>query len=81
MPWCLAIREVETGRIRLLEHEENISADDPKYADLHVVPFTEKDDEMLFGMHDFTRECVCRPRIEVEPGERPMVIHEERLPN
>ena len=81
MPWCLAIREVETGRLRIIEDGETIAADDPKYAEIHVVPFTEEGDEMRFGVHDFTPQCYCRPRFEHEPGEREMVIHEERLPN
>jgi len=81
MWWTLAIEDHKAGKTRLVAEDEKILHDNQDYGDAHVVPCTENGDEYDFGAHEFTRHCYCRPRIQLEPGKRPLIIHELRNPN
>lgn len=78
--WVITIQE-KSGRVRLVEQGEHISADDPEFGDVHIVPCTQEGDYIMFGCHEFHRKCVCRPEVKIEEGERPVVMHQERKPN
>ena len=79
--WCIAVEEKKTGKFRLFEEGESIAHDDPEYGDVHILPFVEKDGFYYFGVHEFKRDCFCRPTLKLEEGKRMMVIHEERKAN
>lgn len=77
--WVVAFKDTEAGQVWLIEE-----SDDPpegKNIERHVVPFRNEGQFMVFGNHDFTRECVCRPRIEMTEWRQAVVIHEDRKPN
>lgn len=78
--WAIALKDTVNGQIRLVEEDNLGGLCDLKRFERHIVPFTEVGDEMRFGVHDFTRNCICRPRIDVEDGYE-MIVHEDRKPN
>lgn len=79
MPWGVCVTHRATGKVLLLDKEEDeIDPDDPTYADdVHVVPMTEDGLHLSFGVHVFTRNCICHPQVN-EGLARNMVIHSER---
>jgi hypothetical protein len=81
MPWAIALRETESQRVMLWDGQQKIDPDDPRFEqEVHIVPFTEEDDEwMTFGLHDFTRECCCKPRVETQVNDRDKIIHNDKF--
>lgn len=79
MPWATIIRDIETGKVTLV-------LADPQPVDVnryerHGVPCYESGDEILFGVHDFTRNCICRPKIAEDEHGDEIIVHQERKPN
>jgi hypothetical protein len=79
--WTCAIEDRKAGRTRLVKSDEKILHDNQDYGDVHIVPCTEQDENYDFGAHEFNRHCYCRPRIQIQEGKRPMIIHELRKAN
>lgn len=80
--WAIAIEDKVTNKIRLATADmPKIDNDDPNYGDVHIVPFIEDGEYIVFGCHEFKRNCYCRPELKIEPNERTMVVHHDRKPN
>lgn len=79
--WTVAIKDMETGVIRLMLEEDRNTTMDLDRFERHVVPYWEEGDVMRFSVHDFTRSCYCRPRIEFDDHGYELVIHGDRKPN
>jgi len=78
--WAICIKQSD-GKVRIVTEGEQICHDDPAYGDVHIVPFLEDGEYIVFGIHEFKRNCCCQPELKIEEGERPMVIHKDRKPN
>ena len=80
MPWAIALRKTKTGAIQLYTDGMKVDEDDPEYdQDVHIVPCFENGDDLSFGVHDFTRQCCCHPRVDDNTYKRNLVIHSERV--
>lgn len=80
--WAIAIEDKVNKKIRMIAStEEKIANDDPAYGDVHIVPVIEDGEYLMFGCHEFKRNCYCQPELKIELDERPMVIHKDRKPN
>lgn len=84
MPWAVAIRRLDIGKVQLVTDDmQTIDCDDPTYEDdVHVVPckVAVSGDgcvETLFGSHDFTRKCYCDPVVEEQVVGKNIVRHRE----
>lgn len=80
--WAVAIKDRESGKIRIADEDDD-NLDSARH-EVHVVPCEDhkQDKELItFGMHDFTRYCICHPRIERDGFDKEIVIHEEIRPN
>ncbi len=79
MAWAVVIREADTKRVLCLCENDRIDSDDPRFEnEVHFVPCLEDGDGLTFGVHDFTKDCCCGPKVEVALGQRDRVIHRER---
>lgn len=76
--WVIWIEDKKARKIRVVGGDDHIGHDDPNYGDAHIVPCIDLGETLDYGAHEFNRHCYCRPRIQLEPGKRPMVIHEIR---
>lgn len=77
--WCVAFNDTKEKKIFLVEEGDEWPIE--LHIERHVVPYVQSGDEMLFGVHDFTRQCVCRPRIEHSEWGGVVIIHWNRKPN
>jgi hypothetical protein len=83
MPWVVTIRNLVADRVQVVTPDMVISHDDPTYEnEVHFVPvFYDKRvknpeaADLLFGIHECVRDCVCGPQIIRVSGERDKVIH------
>jgi len=80
--WAIAIEDKANKKIQLVTADTGeIDNDDPAYGDVHIVPIIEDGEYIMFGCHEFKRNCYCQPEVKIEMDERPMVIHKDRKPN
>ena len=79
--WATAIKDTHTGKVRLMLEEDRGTKMDLDRFERHVVPCQQEGREVVFGVHNFTRGCQCRPRIELDNYGYEVVIHEDRKPN
>lgn len=74
--WVLAIHNMMDGDIQILTEGMQVWDDDPMFGDdVHVVPCREEGDDLMFGPHDFTRECYCTPAVQPNVRGKNLVIH------
>lgn len=79
MPWAIAIKNIEAGKMELVCGDLP-SLDDPRYEDVaHIVPVPEEADVMNFGVHDFTKDCCCHPKVEHFVHNRTLISHREAV--
>jgi len=76
--WANAIKDIETGEIELVTAETK--APDLDRVERHTVPCTKEGDEIVFGVHTFSRNCICRPVILDDYGYE-IVLHKNRKAN
>ena len=80
MRWAICMNNLEVGKIQLITPDMTVDEDDPRFDDdVHIVPINEnqKDPEWLsFSVHDFKRDCVCRPQIQEHCGSRTIIKHQ-----
>lgn len=79
--WATAIKDTETGKVRLMLEEDRGTEMDLDRFERHVVPFTQEGKYWVFGIHNFTPYCQCRPRIEMDDHGYEVVIHADGNPN
>ena len=80
MPWAICIKNIETGKMELVCEGFKADLDDPRYADeVHIVPTTEADGWIRFGVHDFKRDCCCHPKIRNYVNNRTLILHSEAV--
>jgi hypothetical protein len=69
--------------MQLIEKGHGPDLDDLRWGeDVHIVPITDDPDDpdmILFGIHDFTRDCYCHPRIQEQCYGRTLVLHSEAV--
>ena len=77
--WVVAFSDTKEKTIYLVEEGDDAPIED--HIELHVVPFRRDGDLMVFGSHEFTSQCICRPRVECTERGQKIIIHEDRKPN
>jgi hypothetical protein len=78
--WTVAIKDTQTGEIRLMLEEERGTIMDLVRFERHIVPCEQEGDEIVFGIHKLTRGCPCRPQIKFDNYGYESVHHEDRKP-
>ena len=84
MQWATCLMNLEVGKMELVTPDNVPDGDDPKYGeDVHIVPCFAEDEgrewEHSFGLHEFTKECACHPKLKKLEGGRLLIIHTERV--
>ena len=81
MPWATCLKSTETGKMMLVTPDQRPDSDDPRYEqEVHIVPVvTDPKDEnyYTFGVHDFTHNCYCHPKIQEQVHGRTLILHRE----
>jgi hypothetical protein len=83
MPWAVAIRRLDIGKIQLVTDDLKVDCDDPNYGDdVHVVPckvvpLSDGYVDTTFGSHEFTRKCYCDPVLESQLLGKNIIRHRE----
>jgi hypothetical protein len=76
--WATCLKEVETGRWLLIPPEEKPDNDDPRFEQIvHIVPVKQDGEYLSFGIHDFTPECYCHPKVQEQVFGRTIICHTE----
>ncbi len=79
MRWALCIKNLESGKVVIISPEEAECFEAPKHRhEFHIVPIDENkatEDYVSFGFHDFVRDCVCHPEIQVQSFGRILISH------
>jgi hypothetical protein len=69
--------------VTLIRPDEVERFEAPEYRhEFHIVPVDESkvsDGCVSFGFHDFVRDCVCHPKIQVQCFGRTLVSHRETV--
>lgn len=76
--WTLVLRDLMRGTFRPVPIDEEPQPLDYDRYERHVVPARVINDQVDFGLHEITRACQCRPRIEHDHFDEPIVVHEDR---
>lgn len=83
MPWAICLKNLEEGGIEIISADQQIDADDPRYDhDVHIAPCKDDAEDpecMTFGIHDFTRECVCKPTVREQANGQNLIIHSDQV--
>lgn len=81
MPWIVALRESESKRVVIFDTSMEIAGGDTCYEnDVHVIPCMKEENGMcVFGRHDVTLKCFCRPSVGPMVHGRYMVMHNEMV--
>jgi hypothetical protein len=78
MTWVIALRELESQEIVLLDAEVEkkiVAGESPYGPEVHFVPCIEIDGGFEFGEHRFSRQCYCRPTIELGVNGSNLIRH------
>ena len=75
--WTWTVVNRMTNRVQLVHTDNEEVPSGPEY-ERHVLPYNDDGDMLSFGAHEFTRNCFCRPRIDVNLRGDVIVIHEDR---
>jgi hypothetical protein len=83
MGWALCIKDLESGKVTLIRPDEVERFEAPKHRhEFHIVPIDENkvsEDCVSYGFHDFVRDCVCHPKIQVQSFGRTIISHKAEV--
>lgn len=81
--WAVCLKNLESDKWQMIPCGEHVDHDDPRYGDeIHVMPCFDDpqvENHLNFGFHDFSRECVCHPKLQPQASGKVMIIHNERV--
>ena len=79
MGWAVVVKNLEHGKFQIVPKVGEFDRDGLYGDDINIVPCTETPEEILFGIHEFTRECCCHPKVSRLDGGPTLVIHTDQV--